>query len=57
MGDFNLNETSAAKGENEKLNRIHTHRECCIAPGWLRAVDTFRTVPVLETNGRPFFKH
>lgn len=57
MGDFNLNETSAAKGENEKLNRIHTHRECCIAPSWLRAVDTFRTVPVLETNGRPFFKH
>lgn len=42
MEDFNLNEISAANGENRKLNRIHTPRVCCIAPSWLRAVDTFR---------------
>ena len=42
MEDFNLNEISAANGENRKLNRIHTPRVCCIAPSWLRAVDTLR---------------
>ena len=42
MEDFNLNEISAANGENEKLKRIHTPRACCIAPSWLGAADTFR---------------